>query len=540
MDVQLLVADLLIVLTAGLLAGLLCKRLGISLLVGYLIIGAVIGHGALNLVTEQNHELELLAQTGALLLLFSIGIEFSIDEFARLRKSLLVGGFIQMSLVAVPVLLACRFLGMTWPAAILTGVAAALSSTVLVFKSLNEWGQAATRHGRRAISILLFQDIALVPIILLVPLLGNSEESPQLLDWLALVAKSFVFVVTVYLVRRYVNRTLVHQLSEYRSVELLVLFVLSLLGVSCWLAAALGLTPAIGALAAGLILSGNRLSPQIDTIVLPFRECFAAVFFVTLGTLFQPIALIDSPIEFLCCLLALLVLKSVAAAVALRCIGLSWRAALGMGIGLAQLGEFSFLVLAGGLKQSLVTQDDYNRMLFLALGSLVLTPFLLKRGLRLAQADQFEAETAGPNIERMPQKALIAGVGPIGRQLASRLEIMGIDVSLIDLSPVNLYPYAQQGFHTVAGDSRDKSILELANAQACELAIVSVPNDEGALRTVEALRSQNPSIRILVRCRFQSNVAAMNRAGATQVVCEELEVGGALLKHCESLLDSLN
>jgi CPA2 family monovalent cation:H+ antiporter-2 len=178
-----------------------------------------------------------------------------------------------------------------------------------------------------------------------------------------------------------IRRWIVPTLARLRSVELIVLFALSLLGGVCWGAFWLGLPPAIGALSAGMMLSGNRLSKQIDTIVLPFRETFAAVFFVTLGTLLDPLVFLREPLLLTTGLMSMLVLKTTAAAIALKLNGLRWAAAFGMGLGLAQLGEFSFLVLAEGVGQGVISSTNYNRMLFVALGTLVVTPQLLKAGL---------------------------------------------------------------------------------------------------------------------------------------------------------------
>ncbi len=215
-------------------------------------------------------------------MLFSIGIEFSLEELVRSNRYILIGGSVQMVLVAVPLTLTCMAFGMTWNAAVLAGSAGALSSTILVFKALAEWGQTATPHGRRAVGILLFQDVALVPLMLLVPLLTKTGQPPSIATFAMLAGKSLIFVAGVVLLRQWIRRWGAPILAQMRSVELVVLFALSLLGGACWAAFRLGLPPAIGALAAGIMLSGNRLSKQVDTIVLPFRETFAAVFFVTL------------------------------------------------------------------------------------------------------------------------------------------------------------------------------------------------------------------------------------------------------------------
>ncbi len=538
MDLQDSVTDLLIVLAAGLLSGVVCKRIGVSLLVGYLVVGALIGSSSLGLVTQESHELEYMARAGALLLLFSVGIEFSLEELVRMSRYFLIGGTVQMVVVAVPFTAACLAFGMTWSSAILVGCAGALSSTVLVFKALAEWGQTATPHGRRAIGILLFQDVALVPLMLLVPLLTESGAPPTMVAYALLAGKSAAFVAAVVLLRGWIGRWIVPLLARLRSVELVVLFVLSLLGGMCWGASWLGLPPSLGALAAGIMLSGNRLSKQVDTIVLPFRETFAAVFFVTLGTLLNPLAFLREPLLLTAGLVGILLLKSAAAALALKLIGLRWAAAFGMGIGLAQLGEFSFLVLAEGYSRGVITGVDYHRMLFLALGTLILTPQLLKLGLRGTETMPDEREDAKHvrHGDSPIQHAVVIGMGPIGRQIASHLETIGIDVCLVDLSPINLYPFAQQGFHTVAGDARDGAILHRAHADQCRLAVVSVPDDEIAHAVVSALRELNQTAAILVRCRYQANIKRLKKAGANDIVSEEAEAAGVLLQRCDSIV----
>jgi len=537
-DISTLITDLLIVLIAGLLAGSICKRIGVSLLVGYLVVGALIGTGALGLVAQEHRELEYMARAGALLLLFSVGIEFSLEELVRLRRYILVGGSVQMVLIAVPLTAICLALGLSWNAAVLTGLAGALSSTVLVFKALAEWGQNATPHGRRAISILLFQDIALVPLMLLVPLLTDHGNPPSIATYGLLAGKSLIFVAAVIVMRQLIRLWGVPTLIRLRSVELVTLFSLSLLGIVCSGAMWLGLPPAIGALAAGVMISGNRLSKQIDTIILPFRESFAVVFFVTLGTLLHPLAFFHEPVLLSVGIIGMLLLKMVAAMFALKLSGLCWKASLGMGLGLAQLGEFSFLVLAEGVGQGIISSADYNRMLFIAMGTLILTPPLLKFGLRWTgemPEEQYEVENLGRGDHPI-QHALVIGVGPIGRQLALRLEIMGVDVCLMDMSPINLHPFAQQGFRTVAGDARDLKVLQRAHASHCNLIVVSVPDDEIANRIVRSLREENRAGAILVRCRYQSNIERVKKAGATVVVSEEAEASGALLRRCEEFV----
>jgi CPA2 family monovalent cation:H+ antiporter-2 len=539
-DLVPLIRNLLLVLGAGFLSGVLCKRFSVPLLVGYLVIGSVVGSGGLGLVVDQGQELHWLAEMGALLLLFAVGIEFSLDELIHSSRYFLVGGSVQMLLVAVPLVAVARLSGFSWGAAVLAGSAGALSSTVLVFRSLSEIGQTASPHGKRAVGILLFQDVALVPLLLLVPLLTGQGEPPSVLAYAWLAGRSLIFVAGVVGIHWIIQKAAVPVLASLRSVELIVLFTLCILGGVCGAAWRLGLPAAVGALAAGLVLSGNRLSKQVDTILLPFREAFAAVFFVTLGTLLYPRAFVEEPLLITAGLVGILILKSVAATLALRVVGLNWRSAAGMGIGLSQLGEFAFLLVSQGVNAKIISTTDYNRMLLIALGTLILSPLLLRWGLSKTTP---ELPTETPSIVHPEEdvgkrnlRALVIGIGPIGRQVASLLETRGAKVCLIDLSPVNLYPFAQQGFKTIAGDARDPEVLERGRISGTTLVVICVPADDIATQIVRSARDAQPMVSILVRCRFQASMAELRKAGADRIISEEEEASGPVLRMCESLI----
>lgn len=524
-----MVTDLLMILSAGLVAGLLCKRFGVSLLVGYLLMGVVLGEGLLGWVSDDNHEIEYLAEAGVFLLLFAIGLEFSPHELGRLGRHLLVGGSVQMLLVTGPMLLVLLGTGLAWQPALLLAAAFAFSSTVLVFKSLAEWGQTTTPHGRRAISVLLFQDAALIPLLLVVPLLTGSEQSVGFFVFFKLGTASLAFVVSVIGLRVVLTRWVIPCLAHYRSPELVVLMTLVVLGGVTLMAHAIGLAPAVGAFAAGLVVSDTRWTKQIDALVLPFRETFAAVFFVSLGLLFDPSLLSKEPATLLTGLVGLILLKALAATAALRLTGLQWKAALGTGIGLAHVGEFAFVLVVLGWEAGLVSSADYHRLVCLALGSLVLTPLLLKTGLKWAEtAEHVEEERQGSRISEPTRTAVVIGIGPIGQHVAYQFHHTGWDVWLIDQSPVNLHGFAQQGFHTLAGDATDATILNAAPVSEAGCIVVCVPDDEVALRLVRALRALHARGHIVVRCRYMANERMLRQAGADRVVSEEAEASDAL------------
>jgi CPA2 family monovalent cation:H+ antiporter-2 len=525
--------EVLMILTAGLAAGLVCKRIRTPALIGYMLMGTVIGSGGFGLMPARTVEVDHLAEVGVFLLLFSIGLEFTLDELIRLGRHLLVGGGVQMVLVAVPVAAVLIELGLAWQPAVIVGGAAAFSSTVLVFKTLAEWGQTSTPAGRRAIGILLFQDAALVPLLMAVPLLTRDAASMAAGDYLRLLAASVGFVVAVIWLRGLLKTRVVPALAGYRSVELVILATLVLLFSVTFAAHRLGLPPAVGAFAAGLMLSGNRWTKQIDALVLPFRETFAAVFFVGLGMKLDPLVLTQQPVAAAVGLISLVVLKTLAATIALRLTQLPWRTAAGMGIGLAHIGEFAFALIAIALAENVLGAAEAQLFIGVGLASLMLSPVLLSLGIRFARQDSGEATDDVAEAETpvlLGPKALVIGIGPVGGQIASLLETAGRDVCLLDRNPLNLHVFAQAGFRAVSGEATEAEILQRADADLANEVIICVPHDEDALEITRVVRRLNPACRLVVRCRYQGNVPELKKAGADCVVSEEREAVTALEK----------
>ncbi len=561
--IQQILIDLLIILVAGFVSGIACKRLHVPMVVGHLIVGALIGGGILGLLESmpvvegaaeevapstlllEHKILDLFAHLGANLLLFAIGIQFSPSELGKLWKYFLVGGSIQMFGVVAIVTLFFILIGGSWTVGLTLGSAIALSSTVLVFKSLEDQGQATSIHGVRAVAILLFQDVATVPLLVLIGLLtalsaGASGGVDTTTTIRNLLIASTIFVVFVVMLRYIFCKHGVEFLSKLRSVELMVLFTMILLLCVSTVAVRLGLPAALGALAAGVILSETRITRQITAITVPMRETFSAIFFVSLGALFDPSVLFASPVLTVGALLACIVLKTSVAAVAFRILGLPWLPALGMGLGLSQLGELSFVLLSQGVAGGLFDHDTYQRVLFVALTSIILTPFFLTVALRIMPQNQptpgyLHNEAVLYPEDALP-KAIVVGLGPIGGRIVTYLEVSGFDVTLIDMNPVNLHAFAQQGFRTISGDATDDEILRLADLRHTNLVVLTVPDDLIGREVLEAVRQSNPDCIVLVRCRYSINIGSLEQLGANMVACEESETGTAVVRMLGKIL----
>lgn len=530
---SLIIFDLLIILASGFIAALFCRFLKLPMLVGYIAVGALVGSGGLEWVGGQHHEIESLAEAGALLLLFSIGLEFSLKELTRLWKNIVLGGSVQMILVTVPVTFFGCAVGLSWQSSLLLGLAIALSSTVLVFKSLAEYGQTTSSGGRSSLAVLLFQDIAIVPILLLVPFLSGQASDKSVLNYIFLAVNSTVIIAAIPILRRILQSRIIPFLHMQRSPELIVLFVLSLLGALITITWKAGLPPALGAFACGLVLNGNRLTGQIDSLVLPFRETFAAVFFVSLGMLFNPEIIIHAPLFATGAFLSIIIIKTAAGSFAARLTGQKWKGALGVGIGLSQIGELAFILAFAGLQAGVILKSHYDYILVFALGSLLLTPLLLKTGLRL-MANETDSGAFGESPAAQLElegitSALIVGIGDIGKQISLHLETRGFFVCAVDLSPVNLYPLSLQGITNITGDARNPEVLERARVKTVQLAVVCVPDDRMAVEIVKSIRSANPPCTILVRCRYRLTTDKLHKLGADVIITEETATARALI-----------
>lgn len=585
--------DLLIILCAGFIAGIVCRRLHMPMVVGYLLIGALIGSGMLGLITTQSvqvktteteqkppnietfdfrlqkdprleeveQELEHLtseiqadevehkvldqfAHLGANLLLFAIGLHFSPSELAKLWRFFFMGGSIQMFGVILPLTLFVSFIGGDWKIGLVLGSAVSLSSTVLVFKSLEDMGQVGSLHGVRAVAILLFQDVAVVPLLVLVGFMaalasGSNEGGGTFTQLVSLGLGSAIFVAFVVFVRLMFCKYGVPFLLELKSVEIIVLFTMFLLLAVSGVAVSLQLPGTMGTLAAGVILSETRLTNQITAVTVAMRETFSAIFFVSLGALFDPSILFTTPVLTLGALLGCLAVKTLAAGIAFRVLGLPWVAALGMGLGLSQLGELSFVLLSQGVASGLFDYETYQRILFVALTSIILTPVFLKIALRFAPEHTVHGGEDEHSVifpEDASKKAIVIGLGPIGGRIATFLETTGFEVGLIDMNPVNLHPYAQHGFRTISGNAADDNVLRIAEVRHVTLVAIAVPDDLFAEEIVEAVRKINDHCIILARCRYTGNITKLEQLGANLVLCGEAELANAAIRTLRKLL----
>ena len=497
---------------------------------------------------EGRYALEGATEFGVLLLLFAIGIEFTFAQLAATAKYMFVGGAIQMGLTIGVGILVCVIFKMSWIAGLAIGSVLALSSTALVYKSLGDLGQADTKRAQATLGLLIFQDIALVPLLLILPIVlgsGSEEEATWGFSnpWVDMAFKSILFCVAV-VVLKFGNRTIVTpRLAALRSNDLVILYAIVVLLLMCILAEALGLTGALGALAAGVILGENRLTHQIDALVLPFREAFSSMFFISLGMMTDFAYVFSRPLVCLVTLVAAVAFKACCATLALRVCGMDKRGARAYGICISQIGELAFMILSVAYAAGALANGAYNTMLFVSVASLVLTPNMVKfaitkTGMPPEVADASKSdEDVSPQLIRAIANSeghgIVVGAGPIGQTLANALLKAKRSVCVVDFNPVNLQPFNQNGTPTVAGDGADHDILRKAGIGRAKLVFVTTPLDELTINVVKSARALNPTAEIVARTRYRINVAPLQRAGAGFVLCEENAIAEDMLKLIE-------
>ncbi len=498
-----------------------------------------------NLIKEASaseETIDAIAEFGCLLLLFAIGIEFTFDKLAATAKYMFVGGLIQMTSTIAVTLGVCLAFHMSWQAGLAIGCVVALSSTALVYRSMADVGQADTKRAQATLGLLIFQDVALVPILLVLPrILGASGGSETELwvsnPWIDMGLKSATFCAIVLALKNANMRFIIPRLASFQSNDMVILYAIVVLAGMCLIAALLGLTPALGALAAGIALGENRLTHQIDALVMPFREAFSAMFFISLGMLTDFAHVFQHPFVCLVTLVVALSFKSLCATVALKACGMDFRGALAYGTSISQIGELAFMILA--LAEEDVDENVYDTILFISVASLVLTPNIVKIALTKFGMKPEEVETTNkdeaitPELRRAIKNAsghvVVVGAGHIGKRVADELIALGASVCLIDFNPVNLHPFKQNGTPTVVGDGADQNVLRAAGIERSDAVFVTVPRDDLAINVVRSARDMFPTVPIIARSRYNLNVSLLKRAGATRVFCEEEQIANELV-----------
>ncbi|PLX82388.1 MAG: hypothetical protein C0617_14860 [Desulfuromonas sp.] len=518
--------DLLILFGMALANAFLFARLKQSPMVGYLATGILIGPYGLHLI-EGVHEVEVMAEIGVILLLFTIGLEFSFSRILRIKGLLLRCGTVQVLLTALIVFAGARLAGLPYETAGALGMALALSSTAIVLKLLLEGGEIDTAHGRTCLAILLFQDLMVIFFLVALPLLGGQTEGISTLG----LAKAAALMGGLFLFSRYGLQPLLRGIIRTRSPELFRLTVLALVLGTAWVTAAAGLSLALGAFLAGLALAESDYSHQVLSDVVPFRDTFLALFFISMGMLVDVRVLAEQwPLVLgLCALLCLIkIITGTAAALVTR---YPLRAALLCGLIIFQVGEFSFVLMRQALHLGLLDEPIYQMTLAVIALSMVATPLLMPRApaiaARIAGLFGRPAGETSPEVRErtgnLEGHVIIAGYGLSGRNIGKVLRQMHLPAVHLEMNGEAVRRASKAGEFVVYGDATSPTLLQEVGIMRARAPVLAINDPSALARAIRAARDLNPELYILARTRFVAELDYLTSLGADEVVPDELE-----------------
>ena len=517
---------MLLLLGLATLMSFLMRRLSQSTVVGYLLTGLVAGPYGLRMISNVE-TVEHLAEIGVALLLFTVGVEFSLERLARLKQVALGGGSLQIGITVLLTMAVLLFAGLKAGDALFWGFLVAVSSTAIVMKVLEERNEIETTPGRISLGILLFQDICVVPMMVLVPVLA-ARQSAQLLAVLLALGKSLLVVALIVAGARYIFPRLLHAVAGVRSREVFVIATLFSTLAIAWGASLMGLSLALGAFIAGVVISESEYAHQAMAAVIPFRDSFSSLFFVTIGMLIRVrFAVAHAPVV-LGVTAAILLGKVLASGAAVRILGFPARLAVVCGLAVAQVGEFSFVLLREGAHRGMVPESFYQVFLSAAVLTLAATPGLVAAGPRVARwfgrKGAFPGEAVASEAETpLEDHVIICGYGENGRRLAALLRGNNLPYVIVDVNSLAVRAAKAAGERIYFGDLSSSEILRRAGAERARAVVFAVSDPSILPLAISHARMLNPEIHIVARVKRIAFANDLRKAGATDVVAEEIE-----------------
>lgn len=502
------------------------KRINVSPILGYLIVGALIGPHSLSIVSDVEG-VSHIAELGIVFLLFSIGLELSFERLRSYRRLIFGLGASQVVVSAGIIGIAAYFWGNSAEASLIIGLCLALSSTAMVMQLLTERGEISTTHGRASFSVLLFQDLAVVPILILLPVLAAKGDEAIWLNLGFSVLKAVVAVGVIVLLGRLVFRRLFHIVANTRNVDVFTAMILLSVLATSLLTAYAGLSLTLGAFLAGLLLAETEFRHQIESEILPFKGLLLGLFFMSVGMMLDFSLVFDKAGLLFLSLFGLLLLKSVIGVALARYFGLQIQDALRVGLYLSEAGEFAFVLIGLAMNTySLIPEDVGQFMIILAGISMVLTPLLVflagKLGEKVTPNDQ-DLLIPENNDDDLTDHVIIAGYGQVGQSVAAILKQQSIGYVALDLNASSVRHCRESEEPVYYGDAARPDVLRQAGAERAKVMLITLDESIAAIRVVQAVKSLWPDLTILVRSQDAEHSEELYAHGADAVMPETIE-----------------
>jgi CPA2 family monovalent cation:H+ antiporter-2 len=530
-----------ILLTAALVGGMIAHRLKQPVILGYLLIGVAIGPHALGLIQDEGL-IQVTATIGVALLMFTIGLEISISQLKSVGKAGILSAILQILVTFCLGYIAAHFL-LKWQneQAVLFGLIISLSSTAVCLKVLMDRAEMNTVQGRLMIAILIIQDISVVVMALILPLLGDPTTDIWVELGLA-TGKAILFIAIAIVLGRWVLPFLMGRIGGVRSRELFLLTILVLCLGAAIGTYIFGLSMVFGTFLIGLILRETKFAHQALAEITPLRDIFATLFFVSLGMLLNPFFVAENWIMILIILVVVFVIKIGVIIGVVRLLGYSNRVAILSGAGLFQIGEFGFILAQAGINQGFFTDEAYSFVVATAIISMLLTPLAiglsvkissrmtLKMGAKMAAELPEQNKIPEPAVQETSGKVIIAGYGRVGRNLARALDNADIPYIIVDIDPERISDAHKDGRPRIFGDASNTHVLTQAGIQNTKALVITFPDPVGVLTTVKIAKTINPDIQIIARVHRAQDARDLQKLGVTQLISPEYEAGFKFLK----------
>ncbi|MEE9614982.1 MAG: cation:proton antiporter [Thermodesulfobacteriota bacterium] len=521
-----LLKDIVILIAVSVPISIVLVRLGLPTIVGFLLTGVIIGPYGFGLVTDPA-EVETLAQMGIVLLLFTIGLEFSVTRMLNIKREAMLGGGLQIGFTVLLVWLFATFLDQPFHVAVLLGFIVSLSSSAIVLKLLVDSGEVSSSHGNLSVGILLFQDLCVVLMVMVIEGMGGDAgvSGVELVKRLGMaVAAIAIIVVTV----SYLAPKLFHVVVKLRNREVFILTIVLVCLGTAWLTSLVGLSLALGAFIAGLVVSESEYSNQIVAEVLPFRDTFSSLFFMSMGMLLELQFFVYHMPQLLLLAAAVLVVKALILIGVGRILNYPLRLSLMVGFNLAQIGEFSFILIKMGQDDGYLSQGLYQTLLAVSIITMAITPFIFKfsssAAFRIAHKLGARASQKGiPKKTHLANHVIIVGYGLNGRNLARVLKETAIEHLVLDINFTRVAKAKKDGHRAYYGDASHPEILKKMAVERAKMVVFAITDPVSTRRGVTVARELNPALSIVVRTRYTGEVEELYRLGSDQVISEEFE-----------------
>lgn len=537
MDIWSLLSDIVILLSGALVLGGLFARYGQSPLIGYLLAGMLLGGpGGLQLI-QSEEKIEIIAELGVALLLFGLGLEFSISKLRKMGSMILMCGALQVIVTLIAVAGVSYLFGLSFQASVAVGAMFCLSSTAVVLRLLMENGEIETVHGNRSIAVLLVQDMAVVPLAVMVSLLnGGSDTGAIYWHILSIIGLAAIVVVSLYFLLHVIAVRTLGVLTLERNRDLtVILSVVTGLG-STWAAHYAGISPALGAFVAGMFIGSSPFATQVRADVSSIRVVLLTLFFGSAGMVADPLWMIQNFPLVVSFTALIMIGKGVIVSAIFRFAGFPASIAIACGVVLAQIGEFAFVLGSIARQSNLIDSETYLLLVSTTITSLFFSAYLIPNATLMGKA--ISGKLPGTHVgshdehhsEHLKPDIVLIGFGYAARAIAGLLDEFSYDVLVIELNRQGLEQAHRQGFHGLIGDATQHEVLEHAGVSSAKAIVITVPHHHTALEIVRQVRRMAPESYILCRSRYDRNLVDLTEAGAHDVIGDESQSGNELAR----------